>query len=464
MSVPAAILARDSTQDGGSAPKILGRSFTTKPAMLASRHPSLVALCDQGAISVTNFATGVIVGRTCGRAELGVYTLAWTLITVAIEVPALFTITPYTVFGPHMDGSRRKQYLGSILIHQLLLSILFALLAAAGAGVGSWRGWLSNSISNVVTTAAGVIVFVNLREFIRRISFAELNGYLAISVDVVACFLQLTGLLLLFRFCAVTPARVYTLLGASSAVAAGGWFICFWGNFHLERPLWLREFRQNWSFAKWLLASWILAGLATYIYPWLLALVHGTSAAGVWAACWAIIGFGNPVLLGLANHIAPTIANVYAASGAVGMRRYIRRSSLTLAAILSPLVIVLAVCGEHIVSGVYGQAYAGNGRVVLFLALNMLITAMTYPYSRGLFSIECAKTDMLINLAAAIILFTFGIFAIQSYEVTGAAVTLCIGSGFTAIIRSIVFNHKIHQRARIRSHAPAFLGVTSQTD
>lgn len=425
--------------------RTLIQSMLGKGAVLTGRSRVLFALCDQGVVSVTNFATAVIIGRVCGKAELGVYTLAWTLMTLATDVSGMLTTTPYTVLGPQLSQGRRRRYLGSILVHQLLLSMMFALTMAAGAVLGSWRGWLSDSISSVVTTTAGVIVFIGLREFVRRVSFAELRIGWALAVDVTACLAQAGGILLLLHFGALTASRTFTLLGISSALGAGGWLVLRRGAFHPDTRLCARHLKRNWRFAKWVLGSGILSVFARYLYPWLLAAFHGTSVTGTWGACSAIVALGNPVVLGLGNYVLPKISNVYATSGTAAMQRHVYRSSLLLTVLLLPLVLVLAGCGGRIVTGVYGKTYAGNADVLCLLALNMLITSATNPYSQGLFSLERAKADTLVNVVWVALLFTMGIAAVKSYAALGAAAALFVSSSITAVIRIGVFARQVRR-------------------
>jgi O-antigen/teichoic acid export membrane protein len=437
------------------------RSMLGKTVALAGRNPSFVALADQGVVSATTFATGVIIGRVCGKAELGVYALVWTLIALTTEISAVLTTTPYTVFSPRLRQYQRSRYLGSVLVHQLLLSLIFALIMVAGTVLGSWRGWLPNNVSSAVTTTAAVILFIGLREFVRRVSFAALKVGMALLVDVIACLVQAGGLLLLLHFGVLNASRTYALLGISSALVAGGWLTLHWRAIRPGPRLYGRDLTRNWRFAKWVLGSCILSLFARYLYPWVLAAFHGTSVTGLWAACSAIVALGNPVALGLGNHVLPNISTVYASSGTAAMRRQVHRSSLQFAAFLMPVVLILAVWGERIVTGVYGKAYGGSAAVVLLLAVNMLISSLMFPYSQGLFSLERAKADTLVNVVTVALLFTVGIAAIKSYAALGAAAALLVTSGITALIRVGVFAREIRHRAPEGPPDARYLAVES---
>jgi O-antigen/teichoic acid export membrane protein len=418
-----------------------------KAAALADRSPKFFALCDQGVVSVTNFAIGVIIGRVCGKAELGIYALAWTLMTLATAFSATLTTTPYAVFSPQMDRDQRNLYLGSILVHQLVVSTLFALVVAALAALGSWMGWVSHSLSSVIIITACVTVFVGLQEFVRRVSFAELKVGLALLIDSIACIIQAGGLFLLFHFRMLTVSRTYILFGISSGFVAIGWLALHWKVVRLDVQLCAQDVGRNWRFAKWVLGSTLLWTVAMYLYPWLLAAFHGISVTGLWAACSTIVAVGNPVSMGLSNYIGPQIHNVYAASGAAALRRSVYRSSLLFALVNLPIVLVLAGGGERIVTGVYGKAYAGSESVVILLALNLVITALMFPYARGLFSLDCARVDMYINVVGVVLMFTVGIAAVKLYAAPGAATALLASSAVTAVIRIGVFAREVRHRA-----------------
>lgn len=426
---------------------------------LASRHQGLIALCDQGVVSVTNFATAMIIGRVCGKAELGVYMLAWTLMSLATGASATLITTPYIVFSPKLGVPRRRRYLGSILVHQLLLATILALMMAAGAGLATWCGWASENISSVVTTTAAVIVFISLREFVRGVSFAQLRTGWALSVDVTAFLTQAAGILLLLHFRALTASRTFVLLGISSAVAVAAWFVLHREVFRFDARLYAPDLRRNWAFAKWVFGSGIAWQSATYLYPWMLTAFHGTSVTGAWAACSAIVGAGNPILVGLSNYISPKIANVYTAGGATEMKRYVQRSSLLSAALLLPLVLVLAAFGGRIVTVVYGKTYTGTAAVVFLLAVSMLISSLVNPYIQGLFNLQRAKADMLINMVSVTLLFTIGIHAVKSYAALGAAAAVLASSCIVAVIKIGVFSRELRRRTSATAKAPLAVSI-----
>jgi O-antigen/teichoic acid export membrane protein len=344
---------------------------------------------------------------------------------------------------------------------------MFALVMASAVALSSQLGWVTSSAFDAIITTAAAIVFIGLRDCIRRVCFAELKVGWALLVDTVACLIQAGGLLVLVRFHELTVSRTYALLGISSALVAGSWLILHRREIRPGPRVYGRDLVRNWSFAKWLLASTILSQFARYLYPWLLAAFHGTSATGLWAACSAIVALGNPVALGLGNYALPKISSVYASAGITGMAKQVHRSALQFVALLLPIVVVLAGWGGRIVTGLYGKTYSGNSGVIFLLALSTMIGSLMYPYSQALFSMELAKLDTLVNIFSVVVLFTVGVAAVKFYAAFGAAAALVFTYCIAAIIRVGVFAREVSQRMPegqlIRGTARLDL-VTSDTD
>jgi len=430
----------------GSTDRRVVRPAAGRASAFVQRYRGLIALGDQGVVSITNFGTAIIIGRLCGKAELGTYTLAWTLITLVIGMSAALIGTPYIVFSPRLCHSRRRLFLGSLAVHQFLLAMLLALAIGAAASLAWWQGRMSSGISSVITTTAAVMVFISLREFARTVSFAELSTATALGLDLTASIVQASGIVLLLHFHVLTASRALALLGIACGMATTGWFILRRNAFRWNPRVILPHFRKNWTFSKWVLGSGIAYQASTYVYPWLLAAFHGTSVTGAWAACSAIVASANPAVLGLTNYVSPKIANTYAAGGVSGMLRYIRRSSLMFAGLLLPLVLTLGIFGRRILTATYGRAYGDGADVVVFLAVNMLIYACSAPYVQGLFNLERAKLDTLVNLISVVLLFTAGLPAVKSYGASGAAATMLASTSIAASCKIALFSREARRR------------------
>ena len=57
----------------------------------------LGAITEQGVVSATSLLVSVLVGRTCGPESLGIYSLAWTVITLLNGFVSSLVGIPYTI-------------------------------------------------------------------------------------------------------------------------------------------------------------------------------------------------------------------------------------------------------------------------------------------------------------------------------------------------------------------------------
>lgn len=421
---------------------------------LAARYRGLAALCDQGVVSVTNFLTAMLIGRACGKAELGIYTLAWSILSLANGISATLITSPCIILGPHFTSSRRRRYWGSLAVHQATLSFAIALALSATAGVSVWGRWSSSGLTSALFSISLVIVFISLREFVRTVNFASLRTASVLAIDLAASFAQVGGMMVLLRLNALSASRTFAALGIVAAIVCVVWLGLHRHEVRLDPRLFLPDLKRNWAFARWLLGSAIAWQIATYFYPWMLAAFHGTSATGDWATCAAVVAAANPIFIGLTNYISPKIANEYASGGVTQMERYIYRCSLMFAGLLLPFVLATAGTGRYLIERIYGSSYDGATIVILLLALNMLVNSIVTPFAQGLFNLNCARADMVVNLINVVLLFTVGVPVVKFYGATGAAFALVGSNAILACVKIAIFKREAGRLRPAGSSAP----------
>src|ERR1051325_9795543 len=133
------------------------------------RRSGAIAIIDQGVASASTFLASVIVGRACGSTELGIYSLAFTLMLLCFAVQDALVLAALTVFYHDRNGGRhhtRDEYLAITTRQQLLVSLaLSGVLLIVGGGLlafdRSHLGW-------TVVAVAGALPFILFREFARR--------------------------------------------------------------------------------------------------------------------------------------------------------------------------------------------------------------------------------------------------------------------------------------------------------
>lgn len=415
-----------------------GIGILSKP----TARKGVITLADQAVASAANFLTGVIIGRACTKEQFGLFMLGFSIVLFVITLQTSLILTPYMVYSPRLKPGEHARYTGSTLIHQLGLSALaIAALAAGGAALSFGIG--PQGLAPVVWTLVVVITFILMREYIRQISFANLCFKTALILDSVVAVVQICGLLLLAYLGLVSASMAYWVVGLACGFAAVGWLVWMRTTFALQLTRAISDLVQNWTFGKWVFASGLLWALSMNLYPWILTAFHGTASTGVWAACFGIAAIGNPLHFGMQNFLGPKIAHSYAEGGAMGLRRFVFKASAVFSLLITPFCVALLVFGGSLVVILYGDKYAGNGLVVSVLALNLLISTVSFSFSRALFAMERADVDFAVGFVALFVLLTLGLWLVKAFGPFGAACGLLAGNTAASAVRYLLFSRLV---------------------
>jgi O-antigen/teichoic acid export membrane protein len=416
--------------------KLLPFNLTAAPK--TALHQGFFSLADQAVASITNFVTGVIIARSSSKEEFGLYMLGFSLILLVSDLQTSLIATPYMVYAPRLKGRAHALYAGSTLIHQIVFSLVGMLLLGCAA-IGSRLGIGPRGLEPVLWALGAMVGLIMLREFVRRICFAGLKLRSVLVFDICVGLAQVGGLLLLARLGVLSASVAYWFIGPVCGVAALVWIWRERNFFHLQLAQSVADLKTNWTFGRWVFASGLVYTASANLYSWLLAFFHGPAAAGVFAACVGVVSASNPALLGLQNFVGPKTAHEYATKGQRALRRFVLKISGMMAIPVGVLTVVLILWGDRFVALLYGKRYAGNGLVVAVLALNLLVTAMGFSFSRALLAMERARVDFLLNLVALITMLTLGLWLVRTHGAVGAAIGLLGATLATSLVKAGIF-------------------------
>lgn len=393
----------------------------------------MLSLFDQGVVSGTNFLTMLILARSCSQDELGVYSLAWTVVLFLAAAQGNLITVPYTMYCHRQSDAALAEYAGSTLAHQLLNSAA-AVACFLGLNVLLSLGLGPAGLRPAAWVLLGVIPFVLLREYARRFTFAHLALTTAIALDVVVAVLQLGMLLALRRLGLLSAAAAYGAMGAACAVACLCWWLLDRQPMRFSKTRLLADWKRNWSFGKWALLSQ-LTGLVFYMLPWLLAAVHGEGATGELAACVTLVGLSNLFVRGLNNLLMPKAARAFGQRGPHGLYRVLRKATLCAAVVLGGLCLAVYFVGNLLAGMLYGPEYADTGSLVTMLALATLCDAMGLLASTGLWAMDRPGLGIVGDVAQLVVTLAVALWLVFPMGAMGIAIALVAGRTTGAAVR-----------------------------
>jgi O-antigen/teichoic acid export membrane protein len=342
----------------------------------------LLVLGDQSFRSASTFLSATLVGRACGEAEYGLYTLLLTLLVTAETFQAALVSTPYVVQSPSKSGRAQEIYLGNAVLIQFLVAAGTALLLLAGLYAfplpesGALSPWI------VPAFAAGYFA-VLLREFFRQVLLADLKVGWNLAFGAVVHGSLMVALLGLASRGSLDATTAYASVAGCSLLPA----LFVLGSQRHRMRLNLSglagQFLDHWRVGRWLFAQALIVVVSGPVYSWVLGLSRGAAALGLLGACLLPGSVMSPVVQAIHALLLPKAAHA-AQRGLHHVRRIVLRSSVTIALSFIAFPILLGWFAAPIMKLLFAGRYNPSGWLVAFLALRTYLIVTAVPLTVGL--------------------------------------------------------------------------------
>jgi O-antigen/teichoic acid export membrane protein len=413
---------------------------TDEPSTTRRYAKTLLALVDQAIVSGANFAITVVVARSAGINELGVYALAFTIGIFLAAIQESLIVLPYTVYGNRLSGVARARCAGAALVQQVGLSLsatVVLMLAVAALSLAT------ASYSREMWILTGIVPFLLLREFARRMSFADLRIAAALVLDGSVTFLLLSSLLFLAWREQLSAAAALVCLGGASGIGGLGWLLAGRRNFIFQRESIRTEMRRNATIGGWACLARVTGVAEGYAVHWLLYLLLGAAATGAFAACLTIVSLSNPLLMGVGAVLAPYAAQAYARGSVEGLRQLVRRANQWLWPPMVLFTAVVVIFGGDALRLVYQDEVAPYAPTVAVLALAVLASTMGMAADNALRALEKTRANFIASACGVALSSLIALLTIPSFGTLGAAWGLAVGSAATAAIRYLAMRQAL---------------------
>jgi O-antigen/teichoic acid export membrane protein len=399
----------------------------------------LATVVDQTIVSGTSFCLSVIVARKCSKEELGVYVLGLSVIQFMIGFQNSLITMPYVFSSPRPDGKVDAHYAGSTLIHECGLSIVGIVALVSAGAIVFYRGG-GPGLGEVTWVLAGVITFILLREYARRICLAWLQPGTAIVVDLLAAAIQIGGFMFLSHRHLLSTSSAYWVTGSACGLAALCWLVSKRHHFHVRFGRVISDLRVNWSFGKWIVAGGLIYTARSELYPWFLAYLHGTAATATFAASMGAVLFANPFFIACSNFLGPKAAQNLANGGVAALRHVVYKTTLFVSVALVLFTVGILFVGERLVVLIYGNQYEGSGAVISVLMLGVLAGAVALGFDAALYAMNRPHAIFQANLLGFGASVLFGFWMAKYYGPLGAAYGLLAANIVTSTSKYLSFS------------------------
>ena len=409
------------------------------------------AIVERALQGTVTFLVTILLGRWAGAAELGLYSLVFTLVCVAIALQESLITAPYTVYAlHHPEGEARRRYLGGVLAHSNILGVLLAVVAGVGATAFVRMG--DAVYAHVSFALALALPCVLLREFARRIVYAEMKPEDAVAISGVTGAMQLVLMGALQAAGRLDATTALLTLAISSALGGGVWLFRRRSAFKFRGAPIREAFNQNWTVGKWSFATQVGEIVRTQMFPWLLAIAADNTTVGVFAACSAIAALPTPLHIAVSNLLIPQLIHAEKTGGVAAAHRLMWQATAWLAAVMAPFCLVVAIFGDRLVLWGYGSKFlgvAGIGHALLVLALSQLLNGVSLPAARALFALRGADKAFVSQMIGIVVNLALGLPMVERWGIVGAAYASLIGSALKAVLAAWWYAQGVRREAAL---------------
>lgn len=406
-----------------------------------------MVLFDQAVVSATNFLTTILIGNSCGADQLGIYSVGFSVIFLAVAVESAMVSTPFTIFLARED-EKRKNMRANFTVVNLLITMAAVLMLQLLLWLMA-RPFLDSAYDQIYQMVIIVTPCVVGRGFVRKYLLARFKASYLCALDLIISVSQLGLLYQAAHFGEFTPITAMLIVGGCNLFGFGAFLCAKLRTFTLNRSEVWQRVKADWSFGKWLVAEQILTIMSVYGASWLLALMLDSTAAGIFAACFSITSLSNPFLMGMGNYLLPKFANRQARSE-LSRSMYWTYTLFTVGVMV--LFTLICVCfAEPLLQLFYpADSYTGHWIVLSLLAVRALVGSIGLVPHYALLAMELPKVSLYASIASITGLFVSALFLIPQYGLIGGAVSWIAASTLESgiMIFYLQFKHHetIHQR------------------
>jgi O-antigen/teichoic acid export membrane protein len=413
----------------------------------------LLVLGDQSFRSASTFLSAMLVGRACGKAEYGFYTLLLTLLVTAEAFQAALVSTPYIVQSPSKAGRDKEICLGNAVGIQLLVAAGTAVLLLALLYALPLRG--TGDLSPWIIPAFAVAYFAVLfREFFRQVLLADLKVGWNLAFGAVAHGSLIAALLGLFLVGRLEAWTAYAAVAGCSLAPTLFVLASQRRRMRLDPSSLAGQFLDHWRVGRWLFAQAALVVVSGPVYSWVLASSRGMAALGLLGACLLPGSVMSPVVQAIHALLLPKTSHA-AQRGMRHVQQIVLRSSVTIALTFIAFPILLGWFAGPIMKLLFAGAYNPSGWLVGLLALRTYLIVTAVPLTVGLIVCRQAYAVFKSEMISLILTMLIGLPLTCLLGVWGVAWGFLLTRLFSRVYIALAFRRYLRSSLRAAPAAAA---------
>ena len=398
-----------------------------------------VIFMDQALVSGSNFLLGVLLVRSIGLNDYGVYALLWMGVLFALGINQAFIIKPLLSIAPKMEKLEQEDYLKGLHAIQIVVGILFLIL---GFTLYLFSDLVFEShIASYLPVLSGIVFCQIIHDYYRKINFVKNNIQKVLILDSILYGGQLIGIFVLIFINEINLlSTLNIILGVNILSILVGMYKQAFSIFNYKDIL-VRHFH----FSKWLLGTSILQWLSGNYFIIVGASILGTSAVGAIRMVQNIMGLCHILFLAMESIIPIEAAQRFQAEGENGLTQYLAKTTQKLGLGFCMILVGIALFSSPILTLIYGNEASQYSFIVFAYVLLYALVFLGHPLRFYLRTIEKTSPIFIAYVFGTIFSLSFAHLLMNHFEMYG----LLFGLISTQLISLLTYYYFSLQTNRI---------------
>jgi len=390
-----------------------------------------LVLIDQFLVSGSNFLLGILLVRSIGLEQYGVFTLLWMVILFALGINHAFITKPMLSLAPKMKQVEKENYLQSILWLQIILSSFLSLLGNIICYISTFFPFPIPNIEFGFILSF-ILFFQLFHDYFRKRCFIEDRLYLVLITDGI---LYLGQLLFIVAFwfrggLNLNQILVTILVVNATAVIIVG--IGFKTNLVLNRNF-FESWKKQFHYSKWLLGTALLQWFSGNYFVIIAATILGPIAVGALRMAQNVMGFFHILFLSMENIVPIKAAKLFQFNGWLAMSQYLKNTTIKMGMIFLILLALLAGSAPWIIELLYGSEYLDYSYIIIVYCGLYVLVFLSLPLQFALRSVELTYPLFIAYILATIFSFICAHYFLLQWQMAGLLLGLFISQLITAL-------------------------------
>lgn len=398
-----------------------------------------VILLDHVVVSGSRFLLSILIARVLGLEDFGVYSLLWTIATLASAIQIPISITPMMQIGPSIANQRQAEFFATAMFVQLGYSLAAIPFVTIAAAVIVWGR--ADALSIVVALNTYILIF-NQYEYFRRYFFAEGDRVKAFGFDVVLYTLLLS---IILGFLNLGDMTIAAYLAISSVPA---FIFCLltlrkYKYRQTQSVVHIAHGRRIWRIASALIISTLAGFVSGHVFVYASALFLGAEEVGGIAAARNMMGPLAVLMMALENSMTREVVLLYRHSQA-SFVAYVNRTRIKWVIIFAAYAGLVALFAEDMLIVSYGEDFGQFYPLIYWMAAASIPQVLSRIQAIKLRTIGNMGAIRDANIVAMFIAFAVAPSAIYLFGLNGAGLSVFIVTNSIMVIQFLKDRPIVH--------------------